>query len=101
MSYYDAETQTYTQGWDDIYFVMFWVVIITGARVAVMDYVLRPLARAGGVGTKKTEIRFAEQGWLIVYYSVFWTLGMVSANHSTNQNLLYCSMNTWLTIPSI
>jgi hypothetical protein len=97
MSYYDAETQTYTQGWDDIYFVVFWIVIITGARVAVMDYIFRPLARAGGVGSKKTEIRFAEQGWLIVYYSVFWTLGMVSASYPSAEFLLDCSMIMWLT----
>jgi acyl-CoA-dependent ceramide synthase len=97
MSYYDAESQTYTQGWDDLYFVMFWIVIITGARVAVMDYVFRPLARAGGVESKKTEIRFAEQGWLIVYYSVFWTLGMVRASLTIIESVLHFSMTLLLT----
>lgn len=42
-----------------------------------MDYVLRPLARKGGVKNARDETRFAEQAWLMIYYSVFWTLGMV------------------------
>jgi hypothetical protein len=77
MSYYHAEAQNYTQGWEDAYFVLFWIIVITGARVAVMDYMLKPIARFGGIRSKKTETRFAEQGWLVVYYSLFWTLGMV------------------------
>lgn len=42
-----------------------------------MDYVLKPLARMGGIQKKKATIRFAEQGWLLIYCSIFWSLGMV------------------------
>jgi very-long-chain ceramide synthase len=52
-------------------------VIFTGLRVATMDYVLDPLARSGGIKSKKGLDRFKEQGWLIVYYSGSWALGTV------------------------
>ena len=78
LSYYDSTTGRYTQGWDDLYFVMFWITVFIGLRVAIMDYVLMPLARASGIQKKKARVRFAEQAWLLLYSSIFWSLGMVS-----------------------
>ena len=49
MSYYNPDTELYGCGIDDLYFVMVWVVVLTGLRVAVMDYLLDPIARAAGV----------------------------------------------------
>jgi len=77
MSYYNPVEKNYTQGWDDMYVVCFWIVALTGIRVAVMDYVLKPIARYGGIDSKKSQTRFAEQGWLCVYATFFWSLGMV------------------------
>jgi hypothetical protein len=51
--------------------------MFTFLRATAMDYIFTPLARRGGISTKRGLIRFAEQAWLLVYYSVFWTLGMV------------------------
>jgi very-long-chain ceramide synthase len=82
MSYYHPAEDYYTQGWDDGYFVLFWVVVITGGRVAVMDHILTPFAQFCGIESKKARIRFAEQGWACIYYLLFWTLGMVSLRHS-------------------
>ncbi|KAF7881703.1 uncharacterized protein EAF02_006391 [Botrytis sinoallii] len=76
LSYYNPESGEYCAGWNDAWLVFYWVVIFTGLRAAFMDYVLRPLARKGGVKTARDETRFAEQAWLMIYYSVFWTLGM-------------------------
>lgn len=78
LSYYDAESGLYTSGIDDLPFVVFWIVVFTGLRATVMDYILYPLASFGGIKTKKEKVRFAEQAWLLIYYTVFWTLGMVS-----------------------
>jgi very-long-chain ceramide synthase len=78
LSYYNPETGLYGCGTDDIPVVALWVVILTGLRAVVMDYLLDPLARLGGVKTKKGLARFKEQGWLIVYYTGSWFLGMVS-----------------------
>lgn len=77
MSYYNADSNMYGCGTDDLPFVIFWTVVFTGLRVAVMDYLLDPLARLGGIRTKKGLDRFKEQAWLIVYYTGSWSLGMV------------------------
>ncbi|KAH6644213.1 TLC domain-containing protein [Boeremia exigua] len=76
MSYYNPETGMYTCGIDDLPYVVFWTVVFTGLRVAVMDYILDPLARLAGMKTKKSLDRFKEQAWLIVYYTISWSLGM-------------------------
>lgn len=83
LSYYDASIGLYTQGWDDLCLVAFWIVLFTGVRAVAMDYVLKPFAGWGGVQKQKARIRFAEQAWLLLYYSVFWTLGMVGSMLST------------------
>jgi TRAM1-like protein len=80
MSYYNPIQKNYTQGWDDMYFVVTWIIVITGLRVAVMDYILKPIARYGGVNSKKSQTRFAEQGWLFCYYLLFSPLGLVCAS---------------------
>ena len=77
MSYYKPETGMYGCGADDLPFVILWTVIFTGLRVAVMDYVLDPLARLVGIRTKKELDRFKEQAWLIIYYTGSWSLAMV------------------------
>jgi acyl-CoA-dependent ceramide synthase len=77
MNYYSEKEGHYTQGIDDFYFVFTWLVIFTGLRVATMEYVLKPFARAGGIVSKKGMTRFAEQGWMFLYYGASWCLGMV------------------------
>jgi acyl-CoA-dependent ceramide synthase len=78
MSYYNEKEGIYLQGPDDYYFAFFWLVIFTGLRVATMEYVLKPCARAGGIVSKKGMTRFAEQGWMFLCYAASWSLGMVS-----------------------
>ncbi|OTA95313.1 hypothetical protein M434DRAFT_20324 [Hypoxylon sp. CO27-5] len=76
LSYYNVYTGKYASGRDDIYFVAFCVVLFTGIRAGLMQYVLTPLARYWRVSSKKDVIRFSEQGWMLMYNSVFWSLGM-------------------------
>jgi acyl-CoA-dependent ceramide synthase len=77
MSYYNPESNMYGCGTDDLPFVAFWTVVFTGLRVVTMEYLLDPLARLGGIRTRKGLDRFKEQAWLIVYYTASWSLGMV------------------------
>ncbi|GAB7356950.1 hypothetical protein MBLNU459_g7793t1 [Dothideomycetes sp. NU459] len=76
LSYHDADTGLYNQGWDDFRFVVFWIIVFTGLRAATMDYVLVPFARWQGITKKKATVRYSEQAWLLIYYCVFWGLGM-------------------------
>lgn len=57
--------------------VVFWLVVFTGLRAVVMDYVLTPLAYLLGLKNQKDKTRFAEQAWVLIYDSTFWSLGMV------------------------
>ncbi|PZD37361.1 LAG1, Protein transporterTRAM [Pyrenophora tritici-repentis] len=82
MSYYNPETNMYGCGTDDLSFVLLWTVIFTGLRVVVMEYLLDPLARLGGIRSKKGLDRFKEQAWLVVYYIGSWSLGMYIMYHS-------------------
>ena len=77
LSYYNPSSGKYALGWDDLPLVFYWLIVFTGLRVAVMDYVLVPLAQMAGIEKKKDKVRFAEQGWSFVYYIAFWSLGMV------------------------
>jgi acyl-CoA-dependent ceramide synthase len=77
LSYYNPESDEYCIGWSDAWLVVYWIVIFTGLRAAVMDYILLPFAKAGGVKTERDQTRFAEQSWLLIYDSIFWSLGMV------------------------
>ncbi|RDW66901.1 hypothetical protein BP5796_09650 [Coleophoma crateriformis] len=76
LSYLNPESGEYCSGWNDAWMVFFWIVVFTGLRASVMDYILEPLARRGGVETRRNQTRFAEQAWLGIYYCVFWPIGM-------------------------
>ena len=77
ISYYNEATGRYALGWDDIFFVFYWIIVFTGMRCAVMDYILTPVAAWAGIEKKKPRVRFAEQAWILLYYGAFWSCGMV------------------------
>lgn len=55
-------------GTDDIYLVLFLVLLLTSLRVFVNNLVFAPLARFAGVSPKLVP-KFMEQGWTTLYYS--------------------------------
>ncbi|KAI9189243.1 Sphingosine N-acyltransferase lag1 [Blastocladiella emersonii ATCC 22665] len=67
-------TQLYGKGAYDVAFVAFGVLVWTFLRAAVIDYVLRPTAKALGCRRALVE-RFGEQGWLVVYYTLSFSVG--------------------------
>jgi len=76
--------------------VTYWVVIITGVRVAVMEYILRPLGKKG-IKSERDQTRFCEQAWLFVYTSFFWAIGMyILVNSDYWLNL----KNMWTNFPN-
>lgn len=68
-------TNAYDIGWDDIYFVFFWIVNLLFLRSFMIIYVFRPCARLLGITKFKATQRFIEQGWSILYYSFSWGFG--------------------------
>ncbi|KAK9762392.1 Sphingosine N-acyltransferase lag1 [Basidiobolus ranarum] len=70
-----GEEGLYMGGTDDIYFVAFWVVVFTFVRASIMEYVLTPIAKYGGIRNSRSQHKFLEQSWLLLYYGVSWTFG--------------------------
>ncbi|KAF3491966.1 TLC domain-containing protein [Arthroderma uncinatum] len=75
LPHYHAETGKYTQGLDDVYFIISSMLGFTATRAIVIDWLFYPIATQLGLRHKQA-VRFAEQGWLLVYYLAFWTYGM-------------------------
>ena len=88
LSYLNMDTQKYGAGWDDAYFVMFWVIAFFGIRVTVMEYILFPLADLGGLRSKNLKIKFVEQAWVLVYDTATCSLGFVSTKFLCKKRLL-------------
>ncbi|KAI9729845.1 MAG: sphingosine N-acyltransferase lag1 [Cirrosporium novae-zelandiae] len=76
LSYYNQATGEYAIGWNDINMIFFYIIVFTGLRAVVIDYLLIPLAEWAGINKRKDKTRFAEQAWIFVYYGAFWSLGM-------------------------
>jgi acyl-CoA-dependent ceramide synthase len=77
LCYYNAESGKYGIGIDDVYLILFCIVLFTGLRAGTMEFFLAPLGKFYGITKRKELTRFTEQGWMIVYYSFFWNLGVV------------------------
>ncbi|KAF8862621.1 longevity assurance proteins LAG1/LAC1 [Acephala macrosclerotiorum] len=97
LSYYNPESGEYCAGWNDAWMVLYWIVVFTGLRAAVMDYLLMPMAKKGGIATAKNQTRFAEQAWLLIYVSVFWSLGIYIL---VNSDYLFDFNNLWTNWPN-
>jgi very-long-chain ceramide synthase len=77
IAHQDTTTDLYGKGGWDLMFLFFYINVFTMLRAATMEYVLIPIATAGGVAKKK-KTRFAEQMWTVIYYSVSFLVGVVS-----------------------
>jgi very-long-chain ceramide synthase len=78
LSNYNPKTGKYGVGSGDISLIAFCIVLFTGLRAAVMEYILAPFAKRCGLEKRKDLTRWSEQAWMLSYYSIFWPLGVVS-----------------------
>lgn len=76
LSYLNPSTGDYYKGWDDLYFVIFWVLVWLILRGLLMQIFWNPLGKSLGLKKPKKLQRFSEQGWILVYCSVFWCMGV-------------------------
>ncbi|KAJ5683247.1 hypothetical protein N7462_006412 [Penicillium macrosclerotiorum] len=75
LSYYDPASNSYVQGWDDVYFVISAALALTAIRATVIEWILQPLGRKLGL-KRKAALRLAEQGWQVLYYGFIWIVGL-------------------------
>jgi acyl-CoA-dependent ceramide synthase len=70
ISYHVEGTDQYGKGIKDITFVMFYMVFFTFFREFVMQVIIKPLAKIGGLKKTSKMKRFMEQAYSAVYYSI-------------------------------
>ncbi|CAO0793854.1 unnamed protein product [Mucor circinelloides] len=97
ISYKVGENQ-FDKGYDDFYFVGFWVVAFTFLRAAAMKFLFHPIARLFSIKPFAKRERFAEQAWTFSYYAVFWTAGMVIMYNSPHW---FNTSQYWIDYPHI
>ncbi|KAJ1956952.1 Sphingosine N-acyltransferase lag1 [Dispira parvispora] len=68
--------EQYRNTLDDVYFVVFGLLLFTFIRASIMKYLLSPLAEFCQVKEAGKKARFCEQLWLVIYYTVSWSVGM-------------------------
>lgn len=66
----------YGKGVDDFKFVAFYVVVLSFTREFLMQRVIRPLARMGGITSRRKQSRFMEQVYTAMYFVIFGPLGL-------------------------
>jgi len=91
LGHYNPRTGQYANGKDDYYFISFCIVLFTGLRAGVMEYILAPLAKHWGISKRKDVVRFSEQAWMLTYYLVFWSLGVY----------IYANSQYWLNMEEL
>lgn len=68
LSGYDAKSNLYTKSLGDFCFVLTCAITFVCLRAVLMNFVLFPLSRKGGIERLGKRVRFSEQGWSLVYY---------------------------------
>lgn len=77
LSYLNPVNGLYLKGNDDIYFVIFAVLVWLTLRELCIKYFWTPIGRLLGLESNSTKlIKFAQQGWNLIYYAVFWSIGV-------------------------
>lgn len=72
----EGQDAMYGQGPRDLGFVVGCIVLFTGLRAFLIDYILTPLAGLWGIRNPRTRDRFAEQSFLLLYYLLYWNWGV-------------------------
>lgn len=75
LSYKYPNVDSYDIGFDDSYFIIFWIVNLLFLRSALITFVFKPLAKLMGITKFAATQRFIEQTWSIFYYSISWGCG--------------------------
>jgi acyl-CoA-dependent ceramide synthase len=98
IAHQDPVNGLYGKGGWDLMFLFFYINVFTMLRAAIMQYVLIPIANAGGVAKKK-RIRFAEQMWTVIYYLSSFSVGVVSYKIAWNDKDLV-AQGMWTRYPT-
>lgn len=69
-------TVSYIKGYNDLWFLAYWVVCFSFIRLFWTVYVFHPMARYYGIRNQGKIIRYGEQGYAVVYFTVMGSFGL-------------------------
>lgn len=82
----------YDIGFEDSYYVIHWIILVTFLRVFLMQWCFEPFASYFcNIHSIKAKVRFSEQSWSFVYYSVSFIFGAY----------LYYNSPYWLDVDAV
>lgn len=92
-AYHDMKPTHYDIGFEDVYYVINWIISLTFLRSFLMSYVFSPFAsKFCLIHSKKGKTRFSEQGWSLFYYSGSFIYGLIlyyKSAYFLNNDALY------------
>ncbi|KAF4460130.1 Sphingosine N-acyltransferase lac1 [Fusarium albosuccineum] len=77
-----GEPVQYAKGRKDLLFFSFYVIVLTFTREFIMQEILRPLAKRGGILSRGKQARFMEQAYTAVYFSFTSPFGLYVMKNS-------------------
>lgn len=66
----------YRKGYNDLFFLAYWVICFSFIRLFWTVYVFHPMARYFGIRSEGKIFRFGEQGYAVVYFTAMGSLGL-------------------------
>ncbi|GAB1319602.1 sphingosine N-acyltransferase lag1 [Madurella fahalii] len=78
----DGQDGRYGKGLWDLAFVSFYTIFLTFTREFIMQEILRPLARLGGIKSRGKQARFMEQMYTVCYIAFIGPLGLYTMKHT-------------------
>ncbi|KXX81180.1 Sphingosine N-acyltransferase LAG1 [Madurella mycetomatis] len=78
----DDQDGRYGKGLWDLAFVSFYTIFLSFTREFIMQEVLRPLARLGGIRSRGKQARFMEQMYTVCYIAFIGPLGLYTMKHT-------------------
>ncbi|KAH7084065.1 longevity assurance proteins LAG1/LAC1 [Auriculariales sp. MPI-PUGE-AT-0066] len=67
---------SYSKGYDDIWFLAYWVICFSSIRLFLIVYVCHPIARRYGIKSDGKLFRFGEQGYSSSYCTFMGSVGL-------------------------
>lgn len=73
-----GDTLRYQKGYDDLWFVAYYLVVLSCVRQTTTLHIFKPFARWWGITNQRKQDRFIEQAYALLYWGLAGAFGVVS-----------------------
>ncbi|CDU26357.1 related to longevity-assurance protein LAG1 [Sporisorium scitamineum] len=72
----DSHQARYQKGYNDLLFLVFYVIVFSFLRQSTTLYIFKPFAKRWGIKSESKQARFTEQGYAVLYWGSAAALGL-------------------------